>query len=289
LEVPSDFQSKLLDFNRGSREKRNRMEMQLEDGGRLGRQLRPEPMGASAAGSLLLHGGLVAVLLIYGYLGGLFHHNQWGDAGSGGAIQVSMVASVLPLPSDQPPNDNVLATDTPSQAPAEPAVKEKQAVDTSALAIVGKQVKPQPQTVARVPKSQVTPQQSNTAQYGEQSGSSIARATQTPTVVTIGHTSIGDADFGSRFGWYVSNMNRAISANWYSGEVNSSTPKGARVYLIFTIHRDGSVSDTKFAQGSGSPTLDRSCLRAVQRVDSLGALPSGYLLNSLNVSYYCEY
>jgi protein TonB len=265
------------------------MEMQLEGGGRLGRQLRPEPLGASAAGSLLLHGGLLAALLIYGYLGGLFHHNQWGDAGASGAIQVSLVTRALPLPSDLPPNDNVLATDTPSQAPAEPAAKEKQAVDESAIAISGKQAKPQQQAVAHVPQSQATPQQTNTAQYGEKAGSSIARATQAQTTVTVGHTSIGDADFGSRFGWYVSNMNRAISSNWFSQEVNSSTPHGARVYLTFTIHRDGTVSDVKFVQGSGSPTLDRSCLRAVQRVDSLGALPSGYLLSSLNVSYYCEY
>ena len=109
--------------------------------------------------------------------------------------------------------------------------------------------------MARVPQSQIKPHQDNKAQYGEQAGSSIARATQTPTVVTVGHTSIGDVDFGTRFGWYVNNMNRAISANWYSREVNSSTPKGSRAYLIFTIHRDGSVSDVKFAQGSGSPTL----------------------------------
>jgi protein TonB len=265
------------------------MEMQPEGGGRLGRQLMPEPMAAPAAGSLLLHGGLAAALLIFGYLGGLFHHNEWGGAGNGGAIQVSLVTSALPLPSDQPPNDNVLATDTPSQAPAEPTAKEKQAVDESAIAISGKQVKPQQQAVARVPQNQTKPQPTNTAQYGEQAGSSMARSTQTPTVVTVGHISIGDADFGSRFGWYVTNMSRAISANWFVGEVNSTTPHGARVYLTFTIHRDGSVSDVKFAQGSGSPTLDRSCLRAVQRVDSVGALPPGYLFNTLNASYYCEY
>ena len=228
-----------------------------------GEQLAAEPMMAPAAGSLLLHGGLAALLLAYGFLGGLFHHSQWGGEAGGGAIQVKLVSSVLPLPSDQPPNENVLATDTPSQAPAEPAAKEKQ--------------------------SQVTPPQNNKAQYGEQAGSSIARATQAPQVVTVGHTAIADVDFGARFGWYVNNMNQAITSNWYHQEVNSSTPHGARVYLVFTIHRDGTASDMKFAQGSGSPTLDRSCLRAIQRVDSFGALPSSYTLNSLNISYYCEY
>ena len=265
------------------------MDILLRGGEQLERGLASEPMMAPAAGSLLLHGGLAALLLAYGFLGGLFHHSQWGGEAAGGAIQVKLVSSVLPLPSDQPPNENVLATDTPSQAPAEPASKEKQAVDESAIEIAGKQKKPQPQTVARVPQSQVTPPQNNKAQYGEQAGSSIARATQAPQVVTVGHTAIADVDFGTRFGWYVNNMNQAITSNWYHQEVNSSTPHGARVYLVFTIHRDGTASDMKFAQGSGSPTLDRSCLRAIQRVDSFGALPSSYTLNSLNISYYCEY
>jgi len=93
----------------------------LEGSEKLERELTPEPMAAPAVGSLLLHGGLAAVLLVYGILGGLLHHNFWGNPGVGGAIQVNLVSSALPLPSDQPPNQNVLATETPSKAPAEPA------------------------------------------------------------------------------------------------------------------------------------------------------------------------
>ena len=61
------------------------------------------------------------------------------------------------------------------------------------------------------------------------------------------------------------------------------------MYLIFTIHRDGSVSDLQVDRSSGSPTLDRSCQRGVQRVDTFGALPPAYRQNTLKVSYYCEY
>ncbi|MGD0547641.1 MAG: TonB family protein, partial [Terracidiphilus sp.] len=71
--------------------------------------------------------------------------------------------------------------------------------------------------------------------------------------------------------------------------VNSSTPKGARAYLVFTIHRDGSPTDVKISQSSGSPTLDRECIRGAQRVDSFGRLPAEYNSGTLNVSYYCEY
>ena len=105
------------------------MDSLLEGDEQLDQELAPERVVAPAAGSLLLHGALAAVLLTYSFFGGLFHHDQWGSPGSGGSIQVNLVSSALPLPSDQPPNQNVLATESPSQAPAEPTPKTKQAVD----------------------------------------------------------------------------------------------------------------------------------------------------------------
>ena len=59
--------------------------------------------------------------------------------------------------------------------------------------------------------------------------------------------------------------------------------------LIFTIHKDGSPSDVQLDRSSGSPTLDRSCQRGVQRVDTFGPLPAAYNQSTLKVSYYCEY
>jgi protein TonB len=258
----------------------------LNDGERLERELTPEPVVGPATGSLVLHALLAGSLVFYGIFAGLFHHNQWGGSGGGGAIQVSLVSNALPLPSDLPPNQNVLATDTPSQAPAEATPKAKQAVDMTAIPISGKQKKPQTQTA---PKNQVNqPQQNNRAQYGEQAGSSMARATQTQSG-PIGPTSISDGDFGSRFGWYVDGINRKMSTSWYKPEVDPRTPRGARVYLTFTISRGGNPSDVRIERSSGSTTLDRSCQRGVQRVDTFGGLPAAYNQSTLKVSYYCEY
>ncbi len=257
----------------------------LDGGEQLERELTPEPMAAPAAGSLLLHGALAVSLLTYGLIAGLFHHSQWGSAGSGGAIQVTLT-SALPLPSDQPPNENVLATETPSQAPAEPTPKAKQAVDETAIPIAGKQKKPQQETARKTPQHQ--PQENNRAQYGEQAGSSMARSMQTQGF-TSGQTTVSDSDFGTRFGWYVDNLNRKMASSWYKPEVDPHTPRGARAYIQFAIHRDGSVSNVQMSQTSGSTTLDRSCLRAAQRVDTFGALPSQYNQNTLMTSYYCEY
>jgi protein TonB len=100
---------------------------------------------------------------------------------------------------------------------------------------------------------------------------------------------VSNGDFGSRFGWYVDGINRKMATSWYKPEVDPRTPKGARVYLTFTISRGGNPSDVEIERSSGSTTLDRSCQRGVQRVDTFGSLPGQYTQSTLKVSYYCEY
>jgi protein TonB len=256
------------------------------EGGQLERVLAPEPMFRPAAGSLLIHGLLAGSAVFYALIGGFFHHNTWGGAG-GGAIQVKLVSDALPLPADQKPNDNVLSTEKPSPAPAVPATKTQQVVDPTAIAIRGKQEKSKPQPMTKTQQHQPQPKQDNHAQYGEQSGSSMPRATT--QISSAGPTSVSDGDFGNRFPWYVDGINRKMATSWDKRDVDARTPRGARVFLIFTIHRDGTPADVQLDRSSGSPTLDRSCIRGVQRVDTFGQLPALYNQSTLKVSYYCEY
>jgi protein TonB len=87
----------------------------------------------------------------------------------------------------------------------------------------------------------------------------------------------------------VDGINRKMATSWNKGVVDARTPKGARVYLIFTIRKDGTPKDVQIDRSSGSPTLDRSCINGVQRVDTFGQLPSSYNSSTLKVSYFCEY
>jgi protein TonB len=253
----------------------------------LERELSPEPIAAPAMGSFVLHAVLFVSVLTYGMLSGLFKSSVWGNQGAGQAMQVSLVSNAIPLPNNQPRNQNVLATEKPSTAPQAPSPKTQQKVEPDAIPILGKQVKPQQQSAQKTPP-QPAPQTDNTARYGEQQGSNLPRATQ-PSVGSIGNTAVGDSDFVSMFGWYVRQINAKMANSWYKQEVDPRTPPGARVYLIFTVHRDGSVSGIKLDRSSGSPTLDQSCLRAAQRIDTFGALPPAYNKSTLMVSYYCEY
>ena len=257
----------------------------LEGGEHLERELSTEPFAGPAVGSIGLHLALAVAIVSYAWMMGLFHHNVWGNPGAGGAMQVNLVSSVLPLPATQV-NQNVLATETPSQAPAPPSPKEQHKVDDTAIPILGKQVKPKQKTTPQTQQHQAPPKQQNQAQYGEQAGSVMPHQMQ---VGSTGPTTVGDNSFASLYPWYVDQINRKMAQNWNKAEVDPRTPRGARVFLVFTIHRDGTVSGLQLDQSSGSPTLDASCERGVQRVDTFGNLPANYNQSTLRVSYYCEY
>ena len=272
-------------------------------------ELEHDRIGAPAAGSLMLHLLIVGGIVLYVFLAGRFHGGIWGDNQSTqGAIQATLVSSAaLPLPNQQKPTDNVLATQTPSPAPAPPAPqKTVEAPPPDAIPIPEKQkpqpkvkqapqkaeapIKAQPQktnTPTSTKHAQPVPNQQNRANYGEAAQTNIPRSTASnpngnnPVAVNGG-------DFGSRFPWYVDLIRRKTAQNWLVQEVSPSTPAGAKVYLSFVLSRDGSPSQIRVAQSSGSPSLDTSCLRAVQRVDTYGPLPGGYNGNTLSVSYYCE-
>ena len=263
------------------------METLLEGAEQLERELTPDRIAAPAAGSLALHGALFAGLLLYGFLSGFLHRNPWGNPGAGGAIQVSLVSSAIPLPSDQPPNKNVLSTETPSQAPAEPTPKAKQAVDETAIPFSGKQEKLKPENARKTQQHQ--PQPDNRAQFGEQAGSILPRSTMAQPGSASSPVSITNGDFGSRFGWYVEIIKRKVSQNWNRYEVDPHTAKGAVAEIYFRVNRQGAPSNFKINTASGSPTLDRSCLLATQRVDTFGDLPRESNDQWLDVTYDCTY
>jgi periplasmic protein TonB len=255
-------------------------------------QLEREPFGAPIAGSVLLHGCVIAAITIAAYVAGHFHGSTWGNDQTQGAIQATLVSSAptIPLPQEAPPTPNVLATEQPSPAPAPPQPKAVPVPPPDAIPIPAKQPEkkaPEKKQPPPSPKHAQPQPLQHRAQFGE------APATQIPHSLAgnpgqNNPVNVNGGDFGSRFPWYVDVIRRKTAQNWLQREVAPGTPGGSRVYLSFVIARDGSPSQVRIAQSSGSPTLDTSCLRAVQRVDTYGPLPPGYNGSTLSVSYYCE-
>ena len=266
-----------------------------------------EPIGRSMVVAVLFHVALIGGGAVFAFLAGLFPQNNWGGANDGGAISVQLVSSALPLPADKPPNDNVLSTETPSEAPAPPAPKAKATVDETAIPIPSKITPPkkqadkhqqasvQPKPVIPPPIARTSPHNvpnvkpDNRATYGEQSSSSMARSTLPTTTSTNGQVAVTAGARGFNYPYYVENIQRKMHENVNMGEVDPRTPAGARSYILFTIRRDGSAAEAKLDKSSGSPTLDQACVRAARRVDTFGPLPSPASDGNLSVSFYCDY
>ena len=255
-------------------------------------QLERESFGTPMAGSVLLHVFVIAAVTLGAYLAGRLHGTTWGNDQAPGAIQATLVSSAptIPLPQEAPPTPNVLATEQPSPAPAPPQPKAVPVPPPDAIPIPAKlpeKKAPERKQAQPSPKHAQPQPLQHRAQFGE------APATQIPHSLADNQgpsspVNVSGGDFGSRFPWYVDVIRRKTAQNWLQREVAPGTPRGARVYLSFVISRDGSPSQIRIAQSSGSPTLDTSCLRAVQRVDTYGPLPPGYNGSTLSVSYYCE-
>lgn len=259
-------------------------------------QDQPDDLRSPIAKSAIFHGLIFAILFGYGYVHNLFNGSDWGANNiQEGAIQATLVSNAaLPLPQDHPPTDNVLSTETPSVAPALDEQKTEPLPLPEAVPIPEKQkqVKPQekPKPQAPPPPPHPQPQKpQNKANYGEAAAPNVPRSTAATATNANSPVAVTGGDFGTRFGWYVDVIKRKVAQDWYLQEVDPSTPAGATVYVQFTVGRNGSPSSVSLATPSSSPTLNSSCLHAVQRVDGFGPLPAGYNESNLNVLYHCTY
>jgi protein TonB len=249
---------------------------------------------------LAVIGSLIAYAFIHGRMG-----ETWGTSSPGGAINATLVSSApaLPLPSDQKPTDNVLATDKPSPAPAPPAPpapKAEVVPDTKAIPIADKleKIKPVPSKVdpKQAPKPSVVPparpqpapKQQYVAQYGEGSPTHMAKATP-GTSGSSNPVAVAGGDFGERFGWYVDIIKRKVAQSWLTSLVDPRTAAGTEVKITFVLDKSGAPSHATISQASSSPTLNQSAMQAIQRVDTFGSLPPGYNGSRLSVEYTFTY
>ena len=105
-----------------------------------------------------------------------------------------------------------------------------------------------------------------------------------------GGLSFGEGgDFGERYGWYVASVRNRISSNWLLSKISPSILRAPRLYMTFTILRDGSITNVEITQSSGLPEVDRSALRAVLASNSLPALPPDYPGNRVKVNLYFDF
>ena len=243
-------------------------------------------LGRPLAWSAGLHLGFALFVVLYTFFIHGIRGTGWGSGGGGDAMGATLVTTV-PLPANPVPTENVLATESRGLSKSQPKVQEQ---EPEAIPIADKNSKKTPKPVtATNRKPEPAPEESNQVPYGEGGpvngpyGFSAGGAKG-----GFGFTG-GGGDFGSRFSWYVQNVQRKVSENWLKYEVDPRVTQGNRVYLTFDIARDGHPANVQIEQSSGVPSLDVSAVRAIQRIDTFGPLPPDYAGNKVSVEFWFDY
>jgi len=248
--------------------------------------------GRALAWSVGLHVGITAALLVYSAIFYRTSGETWGAGGGGEAIGATLVSTV-PLPANPAQTQNVLANESKGLTQSQPKIEEK---EPDAIEIQGKnaRIKPKPK------KNEETASKEKPLTEPEEETNQVAFGEGGPVSGPYGTFSAGGAkggfgitgaggDFGNKYAWYVQVIQRKVAENWLKYEVDPSIRSAQRVYITFDVARDGHPSNVQVEQSSGVPSLDISAVRALQRIDTFGPLPSDYSGSKISVEYWFDY
>jgi hypothetical protein len=89
---------------------------------------------------------------------------------------------------------------------------------------------------------------------------------------------------------YIKQMRERLYQSFSNYErVDADVPPGNSSETWFDVNRDGSLSNVRIGKTSGWKSLDYACVRAVQRTETVGALPEDYRLHTLPATFACTY
>jgi len=245
--------------------------------------------GRNLSWSVGLHLAFAGLVLLYMTYGPGRGSSTWGTGGGGDAMGVTLVSTV-PLPASPTQTQNILANESKGLTQSLPKEEEK---EPEAIPIPEKnaKLKPKPKTSATQRKPQQPVEEAdNVVPFGE--GGPVSGPygifNAGGAKGGFGFTG-GGGDFGSRFAWYVRIVQQKVSENWLKYEVDPGITEARRVYLTFDITRSGEPTNVQVEQSSGVPSLDQSAVRALQRIDTFGPLPSDYSGSKVSVEFWFDY
>jgi protein TonB len=245
--------------------------------------------GRNLAWSAGLHLAVAGSIILYAAVASGGKGSGWGAGGGGDAMGVTLVSSV-PLPASTVQTQNVLANESKGITQSQPKADEK---EPEAIPIPDKnaKIKSNPRSSAQQkPKPAQEEEASNVVPFGEGGPVSgpYGNFNAGGAKGGFGFTG-GGGDFGSRYAWYVRVVQQKVSENWLKYEVDPGVSDARRVYVTFDIKRDGQPTNVEIEQSSGVPSLDQSAVRALQRIDTFGPLPSDYSGNKVSVEFWFDY
>jgi periplasmic protein TonB len=250
--------------------------------------------GRALAWSAGLHVGITAFVLILSMVLSVHTGDTWGAGGGGEAIGATLV-SMVPLPANPTQSQNVLANESKGLTQSQPKIQNEEK-EPDAIEIQGKnaKVKPKPkqkqETVSKEKPQPAPEEESNQVAFGEGGPVSGPYGTFSAAGAKGGFgITGGGGDFGNKYAWYVHVIQQKVAENWLKYEVDPRITSAQRVYITFDVARDGHPANVQVEQSSGVPSLDISAVRALQRIDTFGPLPSDYSGGKISVEYWFDY
>ena len=247
--------------------------------------------GRNLTWSVVLHVAVAGLIIAYAVIAPSSGGGNWGAGGGGDAMGVSLVSTV-PLPATQAPAENVLANESKGLTQSKPQPEEVQVPDAIPIPEQAAKKRPKPTVSAsrRKPTPEPVVEANNVVPFGQGGPVSGPYGTFSAGGAKggFGFTG-GGGDFGTRYAWYVRVVQQKVSENWLKYEVDPRITEAQRVYVTFDINRDGRPGNMQIEQSSGVPSLDQSAIRALQRIDTFGPLPSDYSGNRVTVEFWFDY
>ena len=246
--------------------------------------------GLAIAWSAGLHVGITVLLLVYSVVFYGTSGEAWGTGGGGEAMGATLVTTV-PIAASAADTQNVLANDSKGITKSQPKTAQE---EPDAIEIQGKNAKIKPkkkeETASKEKASPEPEEDTNQVAFGEGGPVSGPYGTFSAAGAKggFGFTG-GGGDFGTRFAYYVQGVQRTVSQNWLKYEIDPRITSAQRVYITFDIAKDGHPANVQVEQSSGVPSLDISAVRAIQRIDSFGALPPEYPGGKVSVEFWFDY
>lgn len=272
---------------------------------------RPDSLKTPLVFAIILHGCVLIFAVVGGYFTG--HENSWG--GPGGSVSVGVVGSLpaIPLPAPDVQTNNRVVDNSKGLFQSKPVPAPVVPPDATEIPEFLKNKPPKrvppPKTAepptaptepkynsrpSRVLESNSTPPQ-NAIPYGQGGSPAIPRSSAfamgnaNATQGGLAFNGAGGGDFGSRFSWYVTAVQRRISTNWLQSTIDPGVSYAPRVVITFDILHNGTVANIQIVQSSNNQSVDSSAVRAVQQSSPLMGLPSEYAGSRVGVQFYFDY
>ena len=265
------------------------------------RQRTPERLDRGLWMSLGLHLLLGVFVLSMPGLFPAYGESGWGsEVGGGEGVRVEIVSSIsgIPLPAPEVVNEAAVANESPGfyesetapehevSAPEEAVVAAELLPETTAPVETTAPPPPSPEPAVTEPEPPSTPD--NAVPFG-QGGRPAISSGQFALGDGTGAVGVGEGAFGERYGRYVESITQRISGNWLQPLIDAQIRSAPRVYVSFSILRNGTIENVEIEESSGIFSVDQSARRAVFASNPLSPLPSDFRGGSVSVRFWFEY